>query len=344
MKRSGMKNNVFRLAAILAVGIVPLFLSISPPALAQDKPIVLKMAHQAFPPTSFMCMTSNYWADLIKEGTKGAVEVKIFYDTIARGPKALSATQEGVADALQVVSSFITGRIKDLNPIELLGSYNPNHFPETAQAIRPVMTKIFEQQDLKYLGVYYTYASVTYASNKHHYRTPADFKGQKVRTVGRWNTEQQKAWGATPATILPPELYSSMQRGIIDGVGTILELVALLKLYEVGPYVTELGPVGCGALVTLSMNLKKFNSLKKEHQDVIVEAGKKAELYSFEYGRKMEEDLRKKVGAQAKYLRLTIEETRPFLEATKPLKAEMRDYVGPLGKEFMDVLDKVLKQ
>ena len=314
------------------------------PVLAQDKPIVLKMAHQAFPPTSFMPMTSKYWAQQVKEGTKGAVEVKIFYDTIAKGPEALSATQEGVADALQIVSSFISGRIKDIAPLEILGSYNPELFPETAQAIRPVMTKIFEKQNLKYLGVYYTYASLTWASNKKHYRTPADLKGQKVRIPGRWHTESGKFWGATPVMILPPELYSSMQRGIIDGVGTILELVGLLKLYEPGQYVTEWGPTGCGSLVSISMNLDKFNSLKKEYQDVIVEAGKKAELYSFDYGRKMEEELRKEMAAKAKYVRLTLEETQPFLDSVKPLQKEMKEYVSPLGLEFMDVLQKVLQQ
>jgi TRAP-type C4-dicarboxylate transport system substrate-binding protein len=209
-------------------------------------------------------------------------------------------------------------------------------------AIRPVMTKIFAEQGITYLGALYTYAGLSTASIKHHYRTPDDMRGQKIRSAGMWNMKYFKIWGATPTMILPAEVYSSLQKGIIDGVSGILELIGTLKYYEVAPYITEF-PDTEVTLLTYGMNMKKFNSMEKQYQDVILQVSREAELYSFNSGRKYEAQIRKEIVTKAKYLMLTPEEVRPFLEAVQPVKKEMREYCGPLGNELMDVLEKMRK-
>ena len=312
-------------------------------SLAEQQPIVLKIAHQGFPPHVFINATTNHWAKLIKERTNGEVELKMYYDTLAKGPGILTAAQQGVADGITVVSSFLSGRVKALNALEIFVNAAPDRYLEVSEAIRPVMDKIFAEQNIKYCGVMYSYKSIVFTNKSKHFHKPQDFKGQKLRAPGLWMQKQIKKWGGTTVMILPPEIYSSAQRGIIDGVVTINMLVDVLKLYEVTPYITEM-PNSMGAFVLFGLNLDKFKQLDKKYQDIIVQAGKDAEAGSWEYGRKQESELQQKLSELGKYYVQTPEEYKAFVDIAQTLVPEVRKHSGPLGQELMDTIQKVKAQ
>ena len=311
---------------------------------AADKPIVLKIAHQGFPPHVFLVQTTLHWAKLIKERTNGEVELKFFYDTIAKGPGILTAAQQGVADGYTVVGSFLTGRIKALNVLEIYVNAAPDKYLEVIKATRPVMDKIFAQQSLQHCGAMYTYKSVTYTHHSRHYKKPDDFKGQKIRLPGLWSQKLLKMYGATPMMILPPELYTSAQRKIIDSVGTINMLIDVFKLYEVHKYITEM-PNSMGQYVFYGLNGNTFNKLDKKYQDIIIQAGKDAEVWSYHYGCKQEDELEKKLAGLTDYYVQSPEEYKFFVDNYGwKVAPEARKHSGPLGAELMDVIQKVKNQ
>jgi len=312
-------------------------------SLAEQEPIVLKIAHQGFPPHVFINATTGHWAKLIKERTNGEVELKMYYDTLAKGPGILTAAQQGVADGITVLSAFLSGRVKAMNAFELNVNAAPDRYLEVAEAIRPVMDKIFAEQNIKYCGAMYTYKSTVYTNKSKHYHKPQDFKGQKLRSPGLWAQKQLKMWGGSSVMILPPELYTSAQRGIIDGVATINMLVDVFKLYEVTPYITEM-PNSMASFVLFGLNMNTFNKLDKKYQDIIIQAGKDAEVFSWEFGRKQENELQQKLSEVGKYYVQTPEEYQAFVDIAQTLVPEMRKYSGPLGQELMDAIQKVKKQ
>ena len=312
-------------------------------AVAGEQPIILKIAHQGFPPHVFINSTTSHWAKLIKERSNGEVELKMYYDTLAKGPGILTAAQQGVADGITVVSGFLSGRVKAMNALELPVNAAPDRYPEAVKAMRPVMDKIFAKQNIKYCGSIYTYKSVVYTHKSKHFHKPQDFKGQKIRSPGLWSQKLLKKMGASSVSVLPPELYTSAQRGIIDGVATINMLVDVFKLYEVTPYITEM-PNSNPTFVIMGLNLDKYNKLSKQHQDIIIQAAKEAEAFSFEYGRKQEDELQQKLTAVGKYYVQTPEEYQAFVEIAQTLVPEMREYSGPMGRELMDALQKVKQQ
>jgi len=312
-------------------------------ALAAQKPIVLKIAHQGFPPYVFINATTSHWAKLIKERTNGAVELKFYYDTLAKGPGILAAAQQGVADGFACISSFLTGRVRPLNVLELYVNGAAGRYPEVVEAIRPTMDKIFAQQDIKYCGSIYSYKSVTYTHSNRHFHKPDDLKGQKIRLPGMWGSKLLKMWGATPMMILPPELYTSAQRGIIDSVGTINMLIDVFKLYEVHKYITEF-PNSMGAVTIIGLNMNAFEKLDKKYQEIILQAGKEAEAFSWEYGRKQEDELQQKLKKLTNYYVQTPEEYKVFLDSIWPIVPEARKHSGPLGEELMDIIQKTKKQ
>jgi TRAP-type transport system periplasmic protein len=309
---------------------------------AQKKPIELKISHQAFPPDTFFTASTLHWAKLIKERTNGEVELKFFYDTLGKGPGIFSAAQEGVADGFTLMAGFITNRVKALNILENDMWAAPNKYPEVVKAIRPVMNKIFAEQGLQYVGAIYTYSAVVYTHHSRFFKKPDDFKGQKIRQTGMWGTKELTAYGGVPVNVLPPELYTSAQRKIVDGICTINMLTDSFKLYEVQKYITEF-PESMGQLVCFGLNMDVFNKLDKKTQDIIIQAGKEAETFSWDYGRKEENALRQKLSKLMNYYILTPEENKVFDAIADKLAPEVLAYSGPLGKELADAITKVKK-
>lgn len=311
-------------------------------ALAAKDSVLIKMNIQAFPPDSTFVKTSHYWADSVRKQTGGKIDIKIYLETLAKGPAAFSAVQKGgIADAFEIVCSFLSPRVKDLAPVELPGAYPADRFPEVAKKIRPVMSKIMTAQGIKYMGCMYTDSALVVASKEKHYVKPQDMKGQKVRIPGMWMTKAIGVWGGTPTMIMPPEMYNSMQKGVVDACGSILDLIALLKLYEVGPNVTE-WPNTTIALVIFGMNMNKFNSLDKKYQDILLKCAKDAELYSFDYGVKKEKATWKRIDPAIKRKTLNKDEVNVWIKAALPVYKEARTYCGPEGNKLMDIFDEMM--
>jgi len=304
--------------------------------------ITLKFACQNLAPVDTQLMTVKKIAALVKERSGGRIDVKVYPGTIADGPALLGAAQEGVADLMGVVTNFISARVPAFAPIEWLGAYpaEGDKFLKVAQSIRPVMNKILDEQGLTYLGCQYSFSGFYMITRKKHILTLSDFKGAKLRVPGMWLNKQYKAFGASPIMILPPELYSSLQRGVIDGVATIGSLVVGLKLYEAAPYITEMQDASA-SLVVYTANTKKFSKLSPADQDLIKQAVIDGEKYSAEYGQKIETDMRQLLKTKAKYVALSDAQRKAILDARGNIKQELLEYSGPLGRELMSAFESV---
>ena len=96
----------------------------------------------------------------------------------------------------------------------------------------------------------------------------AQLKGKKIRATGGW-VQLFKALGAVPVKIGFGELYAALDRGTVDGTINYIPYVKSYKNYEVAGHLTivNMGQVlGYGG----GINLKLFNSMAKNLQDILV--------------------------------------------------------------------------
>ncbi len=130
-------------------------------------------------------------------------------------------------------------------------------------------------------------------------RTVADLKGLKIK-VGRvkpwvtlWST-----YGAVPAPLEVTEHYMAMKTGVVDGIEMPPNNVYVSKVCEVSKYYSDIKVAWIGPMV--SMNLKRWNSLPKDLQGIIMAEAKKASKWGFEEGEKQNNDalkiMKKKFG------------------------------------------------
>ena len=318
------------------------FMTMVPSFVLAADTISLKFAHQNLAPVDTQTMTVKKIIALVDERSGGRINIKDYPGTIADGPELLSVAQEGVTDLMGVVTNFISARVPALAPIEYLGAYpaEGNKFLEVAKSIRPVMTKIFDNEGLTYLACQYSFSGFYNITRKKHLLTTDDYKGLKIRAPGMWMNKQYKAFGASPIMILPPELYSSLQRGVIDGIATIGSLVVGLKLYEPAPFVTETMDASA-SLVVYTANTKKFSKLSPADQDLIKQAAIDGEKYSIEYGQKIEADMRQLLKDKANYVALSPAQRKAIFDARGDIKEELLEYSGPLGRELMSVFESL---
>ena len=112
-------------------------------------------------------------------------------------------------------------------------------------------------------------------------KTPADFKGVKIRSVeSPVLVDGLKALGANPTPLPLSDVYLALKQGTVDAMEANLGLIQTLKLYEVAKYVTanvNLWPFP----TVLGINQDKWDSLSAEQQGWLNDAAAKIDDEAF---------------------------------------------------------------
>ena len=140
--------------------------------------------------------------------------------------------------------------------------------------------KKFKPKELQDTKVMYLHAhgpGYIHTKNK-PIRKMADFKGLKIRSHGP-TAEMLKCLGATPVAFPMPELYQSLQKGVVNGGVFPMEALKGWKLAEVTNCHMQCAPIPYSLGFFVVMNKKKWDSLpddaKKAIEKINVEWAKK---------------------------------------------------------------------
>jgi TRAP-type C4-dicarboxylate transport system substrate-binding protein len=210
------------------------------------------------------------WAKKVEEASKGRVKIDIFHSqTLAKGPDIWNAVKTGVAD----MGWCFHGYWPDMTPLSDVISL-PSLPIKSSEKASEVLWKLYEkfpeiQREYRDVHVLTLWASSPYflITTKKQVKTMEDIKGLKIRVVGGPPTEQMKALGAVPVLIPMPDNYQSLDKGVIDGMGTPWEAIHGFRLYEVVKYYTIV-PLSA-VYFSMPMNKQKWESLPKDIQQAI---------------------------------------------------------------------------
>lgn len=109
---------------------------------------------------------------------------------------------------------------------------------------------------------------------------PDDLKGKKLRAAGPTFANMWEAAGASIVSPPSNEIYNAFQSGVVSATDTSLGTFASQRLYEVTDCLTAPGNNALWFMYEpVIMSKKTFNRLNKRQQQVLVDAGKKAQAY-----------------------------------------------------------------
>ena len=137
-----------------------------------------------------------------------------------------------------------------------------------------------------------------------------DFKGMKIRVMPLY-IPFMKALGVTPVTVEPTEIYTAMERGVVDGfmwpnVGVISWGLQEVTKYVIDPGVFQMEPA-------TMINMNTWKKIPKDLQEVIMENVKDMEYIGTMRNAMIEakeDEVRKKAGM--KTIQLPPEEAEKF--------------------------------
>ena len=104
--------------------------------------------------------------------------------------------------------------------------------------------------------------------SKRQVKTLDEFKGLKFRVLGGPPTEMAKVLGAVPTLIPMPDVYQSLDKGVVDGAAAPWEAVQAFRLYEVARNYT-IAPFYV-AYFSLCANKQKWQSLPQDVRGAIM--------------------------------------------------------------------------
>ena len=217
------------------------------------------------------------FAELVKERSKGTVEVQVFPNgVLGNDPTIINAVRGGSLDIALTGNPFFTGMAPKLNVLDL-----PFLFRDRKHAAAVLDGPIGEGlrtelggSGLKALATWdIGWRNLT--NNRRPVKTPEDLKGLKIRTTP--NPAHIKAFqllGAVPTPMAFTELFTALEMGSVDGQENPVTLILNAKFYEVQKHLT----LSRHAFTTgpLVMNKAKFEALPADLQTLLVDTGKEA--------------------------------------------------------------------
>jgi len=223
-------------AAVMAAGL--LFMSV--PQAAFAKTYHLKFAHPypSMHPQHKAVLVP--WAKKIEEATGGRVQIKFFPGgALCKPGQTIDVIEKHIADFGWDICD-----------------YSPGRFPLTSVIELPFMIKTAEQGSVALWKTYEKFPAMqkewskihllalaphapgVFATKKKPIRSMADLKGLKLKTASSFTTDALALFGAVPVVQPVTETYTSLERGVVDGVVNPYDGMVIFKLNELLKYFT----------------------------------------------------------------------------------------------------------
>lgn len=320
----------------------------SVPAFA-DKPINLRLS-SFLPSGHFMNVKIiKPWIADIEKRTNGKVKIKVYAGgALGKPQEQYGMAARGVADITWGILAYSPGKFPLATVVELpfmspsaeIGSrmvqrlYDKGYFGDEFDEVKLLTLAMPPNMDLH--------------SRKHPVEKLADLKGMKIRTPSAMIGGLIKNWGGVPVAMPAPDVYMSLERGVIDSI--FLDPLTLmgLKINEVTKYHTRVGI--STTVLFFAMNKKTWDSLPPDVQKVFDELSGEhlgADLNGKIADRAVLGVLKKLAASGDTIITLSPQEMEKWKESSQPAFAawlKAMEKKGLPGKKVLDETYRLRKE
>jgi tripartite ATP-independent transporter DctP family solute receptor len=326
----------------LAVGAISFFIMTMDVVVsnAQEKQIIIRYATQ-LPATHMLTKAEERMAKIIEERSKGRVKVEVYPGgQLYKGMELLSGVMRGAIEMGTTPGAMFTG------PVPLMDVFDiPLLFKDYDAIVKTwqgepgeILRKQLERIGIKTVGFSAYGKNLDFCSHKPLIK-PSDFKGLKIRCNTNMGADLVKQFGATPVIFSSAEVYEGLQRGTIDAAGSGVTSFVERKWYEVTQDATFTH--ASYSVWPEMINLKFFNGLPKDIQQIIIEAGKENQAYTMSETAKSDQEAENFLKTKLKTYELTKADRKVWMDAgRKPVIDGWLKRTGAEGKEFLDWINK----
>ena len=307
-------------------------------ALAQQ-PIIIKFSHVVAEDTP-KGKGALKFKELAESRTKGRVKVEVYPNSqLFKDGEEMQMLQLGNVQMLAPsVSKFGPLGVRAFEVFDLPYIFdNAKDLHNVTQG--KIGKQLFDKLDSKgIIGLAYWDNGFKQMSSNKPLRTPADFRGQKLRIQSSKVLDgQMRALGATPQIMAFSEVYQAMQTGVVDGGDNTPSNIYTQKMHEVQKYMTisDHGVVEYAVIV----NKAFWDGLPADIRATLDGAMKEATNFTNEIAQKQNDEAMEMMKASGKiqFITLTADEKKAWKKAV--LKVH-RDSEATIGKELIQQIYK----
>ena len=214
----------------------------------------------------------------VEAASNGAIEVELFIGTqlCSNGAECLQGVADGSIDVYISTSGGAAGLFPYVQVLDLPYLMSDDRVAEhvlSGDFTRTIRDMALEDSGdtIRLMTIGNTGGWRNFANTKHRVAEPGDLKGLKMRTVvADLPQELVKALGAAPTPIPWPELFTSLQTGVVEGTKNGITDIMGMKFPDAGlQYVTLDGHAYMGALWWMSN--EKFMAMPEDMRRVVVD-------------------------------------------------------------------------
>ena len=241
--------------------------------------IVIKMSHDV-PIAHNGHTVAMKFADLVKEKSKGSLEVKIYpAGQLYKSKEAVEAVKRGDIEMTYINMAHLARLEKSLQIVSIpfAGNINPDLYAVMWDKLRNKLLDPLETKGIKVLNAHFA-GYGCYSTSKKPIIKPSDMKGLKIRVVGKADGAFVEAAGGIPTFIPSPEAFMALQQGIVDGNYTGTASMIERKIWEVQKYAVAFQN-GSSDPFGFVVNLKFYNGLSPDMRKILDESAKEASKF-----------------------------------------------------------------
>lgn len=306
------------------------------------------------PLTGFL--SKNYALPLaknIEKATNNRVKVA-YYPAQMLGKKAdqYDMVARGIADMTWVSVGTNPGRfpLTEMFQLPLLGFYDPLVGVRTSMGLYEQFKNVYDKPYSEVKVLHLIAGTGYYLYTTKPVRSLEDFKGMKIVAAGGAPRAATSAFGAVPVPIPTPEVYSALEKGVVEGAWYGGGAPMDFRFYEVAKYRTDI-QLYVAAYHTV-MSLNTWKSFPKDIQEQIISvaglAG--AELFAKGYAMVMDDINRAKWKEVGEVITLPAQDMAKIKALAKPIQDDYIAKIEAKGlpakamyKELLSLIDKYNK-
>ena len=245
---------------------------------AHAAPITLTYAN--FPPAvTFPSVQMERWAKEVEKRTNGQVKIKTFPGGTLLGAKnMLEGVTAGTADIGNFAMSYQPGRFPVSEAVDLYHGFTSATV--ASQVLLDLVQKYQPKEFEKVKIITLFTCPPTNLMTKAPVKSLKDLKGMELRVAGT-SAEVLKLLGGTPVAMPQSETPEAIQKGVVKGMISSLEILQDFKFAAYTPNVTlvNLPVVSCAVV----MNKAKWDSLPADVKKVIDDLVREQSVWTGDY-------------------------------------------------------------
>jgi TRAP-type C4-dicarboxylate transport system substrate-binding protein len=222
------------------------------------------------------------WIARVEEGAFQEVSARTdgkftidFYGSSALGvdpPSLIQAVGDGLLDCSEMFGVHVLGEWPVSSLLDYPGvlPWDPEMKQEIAAAIFPILEESLAERNIVLWFADFVEPRNVYTVDRAD--SLSDFKGMKIRAAGTSDVVQAEGIGATAVPTPYSEVYTALERGILDGHITTNDATWTLGFHELEGYMyeTHLGGVHTYGII----NKDRWDALPSEYQQVLRDVAK----------------------------------------------------------------------